>query len=154
MDTKFRIEGWGDPTHKVTWHLHIVVTWQIENIIFPLSQDLWIPNLARWWLLMRGPHLQSHVTHQSRGRVSSQNVLSPHSQGPRAPKRTSVLNQGEGAPTQKVTWHFNCVVTWKIQTVIFPQPQGRRDVKGKLKLVKNKHKKANKMLRWSRSWLI
>ena len=52
---------------------------------------------------MRGPHLQSHVTHQLRGRVSSQNVLSPHSQGSRAPKRTSVLNQGEGAPTQKVT---------------------------------------------------
>ena len=47
---------------------------------------------------MRGPHLQSHVTHQSRGHVSSQDVLSPHSQGPWPPEPGGVPNQADGAP--------------------------------------------------------
>ena len=46
--------------------------------------------------------MQSHVTHQSRGHVSSQNVLSPHSQGPQSPKLASVLNQDEGAQRKKL----------------------------------------------------
>ena len=56
--------GWGEPTHKATGHFDVVITWQIKNITFPFSQGLWTPNLAGWWLRMRGPHLQSHVTLQ------------------------------------------------------------------------------------------
>ena len=74
-------------------HFNIVVTRQIEGVIFPLSQGQWIPNLAGWWLRMTGPHLQSHVTHQSSGRVSSQNVLSPHSQGPQPQPKSHVKLQ-------------------------------------------------------------
>ena len=62
--------GWKDPTHKVTWLFDIVVTWQIKYVIFPLSQDLCTPNLARWWLRMRGPHPQSHVILRYRGHVT------------------------------------------------------------------------------------
>ena len=40
------------------------------------------PQTVGWSLRMKGLHLQSHVKHQSRGHVSSQNVLFPHSQGP------------------------------------------------------------------------
>ena len=52
-------------------------------------------------------------------------------------------DSGWGAATQKVTWHFSCVATWKIKNVIFPQPQDRQDVKGKLVLTKNKHENAD-----------
>ena len=54
--------GWVDPTHNVTWHFDFVVTWQIKNVIFPLSYMLRTPNLAGWWLRIRETHLQSHVT--------------------------------------------------------------------------------------------
>ena len=54
---------WGDTTHKVTWHFDIAVKWQIKKVISPLLQCLCTPNLAGWWLRMRGPHLQSHVNH-------------------------------------------------------------------------------------------
>ena len=47
--------GWEQPTHKVTWHIDQVVTWQIENGVFPLSQHLWTPNLAGCLLIMNGP---------------------------------------------------------------------------------------------------
>ena len=30
-----------------TWHFNIEVTWQIKNVIFPLSFSVWTPNLAR-----------------------------------------------------------------------------------------------------------
>ena len=96
---------------------------------------------------MRGPHLQYHVTHQSRVHVSSQNVLSLHSQGPWPPELGRVLNQDNGAPPKKSR---DTSIVWsceKSKPVIFPQPQGRRDVKGKLVLVKNKHKNVNRMLR-------
>ena len=50
---------------------------------------------------MGGPHLQSHVTHQSRGHVASQNVLSPHLQDPWSPELGRVLNQDDRAPPKK-----------------------------------------------------
>ena len=55
--------GWGDPIHKVTWHIDQVVTWKIKNSIPPLSQDLWTPNLTRCLLKMNGSQ-KSHVTLQ------------------------------------------------------------------------------------------
>ena len=74
MDPKFSKQGgnlgWRDVTYKVMWRINHVVTWQIENVIFPVTQRLWTPNLAGWWLRMRGHHLQNHVTHRSRGQVS------------------------------------------------------------------------------------
>ena len=46
---------------KITWLFDIVVTWQIKNVS-PLLQGLCTPNSAGWWLRMRRPHPQSHVT--------------------------------------------------------------------------------------------
>ena len=94
-----------DPAHKFTGHFNIVITWQLKNVIFPLSEGLCTPNVAGWWLRMREPHLQSHVKYRSRGRVSSQNVLSPHLQGPWSPKLVRCWFRMRN-PTQKVTWQL------------------------------------------------
>ena len=43
----------------------------LQTQLFPISQALWTPNLARWcrkW----GPHAQSHVAHRYRSRVANQ----------------------------------------------------------------------------------
>ena len=54
--------------------------------------------------MMRGPHPQSHVAHRSRGLVSSQNVLSPHSRSPRPPKPARVIIRIRGPqPKSHVT---------------------------------------------------
>ena len=61
-----------ESTYKVTWRINHVVTWQIKNVISLLSQGLWIPNLAGWWLWMKGPHPQSHLTYQPHDHVTNQ----------------------------------------------------------------------------------
>ena len=83
--------GWRDPTHKVTWHFDVVVTCQIKNVKSPLSQSLWTPNLAGWWLWMRGPHLRCHVTHQPRGHVKNQNRYISTFTGPMDPKLSQLV---------------------------------------------------------------
>ena len=50
------------PTREVTWYFNIVVTWQIRNVTSLILQFLQPPNLAAWWLKMRRPYLQNHVT--------------------------------------------------------------------------------------------
>ena len=62
-------EGPHEQSHVTHQH---VVNGQIKNVIVPFSQGLWTPNLAGWSLRMRGPQLQSHVTHQPRGHVTNQ----------------------------------------------------------------------------------
>ena len=47
-----------------------MVTWQIINVLSPLSQSLWTPRLAGLWLRKREPHPQSHVIHQPPGHVT------------------------------------------------------------------------------------
>ena len=56
MDPKLGDLGWGDPTHKVTWHISQVVTWQIKKGISPLAQYLWTSTLAGYLLIMNGSH--------------------------------------------------------------------------------------------------
>ena len=68
---RFRMLGWGNPTHKITWHFDSVVTWQTKNVISPLSQGLCTLNLAGWWFRMKRPHLQSHVTSTTESRDKS-----------------------------------------------------------------------------------
>ena len=138
--------GWVNLTCKVTWHINHVVIWQMKNVLSPLSQGLWTPNLAGCWLRMRGPHPQSHVMHQSRGHVTNQKRFMSTFTKFMSPKTWQGAESKWGGSTQKATWHFSCEVTWKIRNIISqPQgyPQGYRDVKGKLVLAKNKHKNAN-----------
>ena len=44
---------------------------KIKNVISPLSQGLWTPNLAGWGLRMRGLHPQSHEILRYRGHVTN-----------------------------------------------------------------------------------
>ena len=63
------LAGWWlrmkEPQPQVRWHIDHMVTWQIKDIISPLSQGLWIPNLAGWGLKMKEPHPQVrwHIDH-------------------------------------------------------------------------------------------
>ena len=124
------------PTHKVTWYFDIVVTWQIKIAISVFSQGLCYPNLAGRWLRMRRTHLQGHVTHRLSGHVTNQKRYIFTFTRPMKPQTYQGGDLGWGEPTQKITWHFNCMVTWKFKNVIFLQPQSRRDVQGKLALAK------------------
>ena len=75
------------------------------------------------------------MSRQSRGYESSQNVLSPHSQGSWPSKLGSVLNQNEGPPPKKSR---DISIMWsreKSKPSYF------------LNLVKKKHKNASRMLR-------
>ena len=58
-----------------------MVTWQVKNVISLLSQGLWIPNLAGWWIRMRRPYCKVtwHINHVVRWQIK--NAISPLSQG-------------------------------------------------------------------------
>ena len=73
----------------------------MKNVISSLSEGLWIPNLAGWWLRMRGPHPQSHVTQDHVVLWQIKNVIYPHSQGSWPPKIGRVLTQDEGTSPKK-----------------------------------------------------
>ena len=47
-----------------------------KKFISLLSQGLWTPNLAGWWLKLRGPHPQSHVRLRYRGHVTNKKHIS------------------------------------------------------------------------------
>ena len=89
------------PTHKVTWHFDIVVTWQIKDVISTLSQGVWTPNLAGWWLSMMGSRLRSHVTHQARGYLANQKRYISTFTRPTDPKLSRVVAQDEEISSTK-----------------------------------------------------
>ena len=41
--------------------LFCVVTWHIKYFISPLALDQWSPNVARWWLTVKGFHPKIHI---------------------------------------------------------------------------------------------
>ena len=49
-----------------------MVTWLIKNVISPLSQGLWTPNLVGWWFRMRKIHPSSCMTLQLCGHVTNE----------------------------------------------------------------------------------
>ena len=56
---------WWAPAYKHTWTLIMwscKITWQTKIIISSLPQCLWPPNLASWWLAMRGFYYHPLVT--------------------------------------------------------------------------------------------
>ena len=71
---------------------------------------------------MREPHPQSHVTHWSRGHVANKkHYISTFTKSIDQNKQGGDLGWRE--LTHKVTWHFDIVVTWQFENVIFTQPQ-------------------------------
>ena len=92
--------GWVNLTCKVTWHINHVVIWQMKNVLSPLSQGLWTPNLAGWRLRMREPHLQNHVTHWPLGHATNQKCYISTFTRPMKPKHSRVVTEDEGtSPT-------------------------------------------------------
>ena len=67
-----------------------MVAWQIKNVIIPLSQGLWTPNFAAWWLSLREPPLPHKVTWHINFVVTGQikDIISPLSQGLWTPNLT------------------------------------------------------------------
>ena len=57
-----------------------------KNFISLLSQGLWTPNLAGWWLKMRVAHPQSHMRLRYRGQVTNQKRFISTFTRPMAPK--------------------------------------------------------------------
>ena len=76
------------------WLFDIVVTWQIKNILSRLSQGIYTPNLAGWWLRMRKPHPQSHVTHWPLNHVTTQRRYIITFTRPMYPKQGGYLGWG------------------------------------------------------------
>ena len=113
MEPKLIREEMRGPYPKVTWHFDIVVTWQIKNVVIPLSQGLWTPNFAGRWFRMRKPHPQNHVTHQPRGHVTNQRCYTPLSQNLWISNLAGWWLRMKGS--HKVTWHTDQVVTWQIK---------------------------------------
>ena len=87
----------------------------ITNAIISRSIRPMTPRLSRWWLRMRGPHPQSHMTLQYRVTRQIRNVISPLLQ---------CGGLGWEDPTHKVTWHFDYVVMWQIKNLMSPHTQG------------------------------
>ena len=85
--------------------------WPFVNL--GIGSGIWTPNLPGWWLRMREPHPQIHETHESRGYLVTLYFHIHKVHGPQ-----NLVN-----PTQKVTCHFDPVVTWQFINVIFLEPQ-------------------------------
>ena len=85
--------------------------WPFVNL--GIGSGIWTPHLPGWWLRMREPHPQIHETHESRGYLVTLYFHIHKVHGPQ-----NLVN-----PTQKVTWHFDPVVTWQFINVIFLEPQ-------------------------------
>ena len=97
MDPKFSTvatQDEGNPTQGHVTHRtrNLMVTWQIKDVIFSLSQGLWTPNLAGWGLQMRGPH-SSHVIHQSSAHVKNLKYFIFNFTSPKAHKLSRVVTR-------------------------------------------------------------
>ena len=114
---------WWASENKVIWPFDQVVlrdqvaTW--SHIIFPLPQCIWPPNLASWWLVMRGFHpyfyfiLWSPNLSRSRGKLKSLHLHYHNIYGLK-------IKQKGDLPwlrcTHKAIWPYNLVVLWDHMT--------------------------------------
>ena len=91
----------------ITWSFK--VTWQIKYVISLLLQDIWILNLARWWVTIRG---STYKVRQPFSAWSSLDKLKTFYLYPNAWSHQSWQrgDLGWGAPDHKVTWPFKQVV--------------------------------------------
>ena len=82
-----------------------VVTWQIKSVTYPLWQDLWLWNLANWWLMVRQRHPPSHMSFWPPDYKRSRDKLKLKISSSRrfmATKRYRVLTYGEAKPIMKL----------------------------------------------------
>ena len=113
---------WDDPL--IMWSFK--VTWQIGNLMSPLLQDLWLPNIASWCLIVRETHLQSYMNLWPRVHMWSRDkskIKFFFSRRRMATKLGRVLKYDEVKLT--MTWQdslfmFSQEVPCKIKKFIFP----------------------------------
>ena len=138
------------------WHFDIVVMWQIKNVISPVSQGLWTPNLASWWFRMGGLYPTCHVTHWSHDHMTNQKRFISLFTRPLAPKLGRLLTQMRGSHPKSHVIFKSCgqvsnqirdisSTTWPSRCKIKACARQKQTQKCQLEL---------RMLRWSRSWLF
>ena len=94
----------------ITWSWEI--TRQNKTTISPLSERLWLPNLAEWWHTLMGSCLQSHITLWSHIVRSCDKLKSVylHYHSAYGYQTWQDGNLPWWAPAHKVTWLFDRMV--------------------------------------------
>ena len=92
---------------SITWCCKI--KWKTKIIISSLTQCLWSPNLAGWWISLRGSNLLSHMALESRvplrlcDKIKTSNL---HYQNFYAYQIFQGGNLPWGTPTHNVKWYL------------------------------------------------
>ena len=96
-----------------------------KNIVSPLPQCVWPPNLAGWLVIMRGSSPQSHMTLWSRGRAASRDRLKHISTAtvPMATKLGRMVTYRDWLLPIKshgtlINWSWK--ITWQTKIIISP----------------------------------
>ena len=76
-----------------TWALELELELELisQTPIFSIPLGLWTPNFGGWWLRMRGPLLQSHVTRQYHGHVTNEKCYISNFTMPMDAKRSRLV---------------------------------------------------------------
>ena len=145
------------PRTKSRDNFDIVVTWQIKNVISPLSQGLWILNLASSWLKTREPI-------PTKSRDTSITWL-----GGKSKTFYLHIHKAHGPLNLVGCWlrmrapHLKSHVTIQLCGQMENQKRRIFSTTGSSRYKKKAYARQNKtqksqleleMLRWSRSWLI
>ena len=97
----------------ITWSCKIMR--QTKTIISPLPYWLWPPNLAGWWLTVRGSHPFSYMALLAHGLVRSWDKLRPLYLHYHIGYGHQTWQGGDllwGVPTHSVTWPYWHMVLW------------------------------------------
>ena len=121
---------------------------KMKNVISPLSQGLCTPDLGGWWLRIREPHPQSHLTDQPLGHVTTQRRYVFTFISPMDPKLRYQLLCGyydrslrrRKLADSSISLFLSFFVKKIIIYLMLKKPSG---CNGKLVLVENKRKNAN-----------
>ena len=106
-----------------------MISRQVENLISPLSQGLSTPNIVRWWLMVRGTHIWSHMTVWPRvqvcprGKLKAQFILFGKAYGNKIWQIDDLWwsKGSEKSNTTQITWSHE--VTWQTKSKVFLFPE-------------------------------
>ena len=87
-----------------------MVKWKIKNIIPSFLNCIWSPNMAGWWLSLRGAHPWSYMSLlKSHDKID---MLYLHFHQTNYLQTCQAGHIPWGASTQKARWSFNYMVSW------------------------------------------
>ena len=70
----------------------------LQALLFPAPWGLWTPNIAEWWLRMRGPHPQSYVILRYHPHVKNKKCYISTFTRSMYPKSRRMVTYDEGTP--------------------------------------------------------